>query len=201
VPIIAAGWRRADRGTENSQVHIRAAGADELVALQEIERAADRLFRDIGMPELADDEPLPLTEFAHFWRTGRAWVAADPTNRPVAYLLADLVDGNVHIAQVSVHPDSGHRRVGRSLIDHLAAWSAADGVPALTLTTFANVPWNAPYYARCGFRRLTEEELTPGLRAIRLREAAQGLDRWPRVCMRRDLSAPLPRDRAALIAT
>jgi hypothetical protein len=57
----------------------------------------------------------------------------------------------------------------------------------LTLTTFAEVPWNAPYYLRCGFRRLGVRELTPGLRAIREREAAHGLDRWPRVCMRRDL--------------
>jgi hypothetical protein len=49
------------------------------------------------------------------------------------------------------------------------------------------VPLNAPYYARCGFRVLDEAELTPGLRAIRHREAELGLDRWPRVCMRRDL--------------
>jgi hypothetical protein len=47
------------------------------------------------------------------------------------------------------------------------------------------VPWNAPYYERLGFRRV--DDLTPGLRAIRAAEAARGLDRWPRVAMRRDL--------------
>ncbi len=31
-------------------------------------------------------------------------------------------------------------------------------------------------------------EITPGLRAIRQREAEIGLDRWPRVCMRRDIA-------------
>ena len=77
--------------------------------------------------------------------------------------------------------------VGRSLLEHLAVRAAADGVRSLTLTTFAQVPWNAPYYARCGFWRLTPAELLPGLRAIREREAARGLDRWPRVCMRRDI--------------
>ncbi|HEX3960074.1 MAG TPA: GNAT family N-acetyltransferase, partial [Trebonia sp.] len=65
--------------------------------------------------------------------------------------------------------------------------AAADGLAALTLTTFASVPWNAPYYRRCGFRVLDDEELTSGLRAIRHDEAELGLDRWPRVCMRRDL--------------
>jgi hypothetical protein len=50
------------------------------------------------------------------------------------------------------------------------------------------VPWNGPYYQRCGFRVLAGDELTPGLRAIREHEIALGLDRWPRVCMRRDVT-------------
>jgi hypothetical protein len=54
------------------------------------------------------------------------------------------------------------------------------------LTTFASVPWNAPYYSRCGFRILDDAELAPGLRAIRQREAELGLDKWLRVCMCRD---------------
>lgn len=81
-------------------------------------------------------------------------------------------------------PAAGRRR----LLDHAASLAAADGLPALTLTTFAHVPWNAPYYARCGFRVLADIELTLGLRAIRRREAALGLDWWPRVCMRHDLA-------------
>ncbi len=69
----------------------------------------------------------------------------------------------------------------------MAERAAAAGVPAVTLTTFADVPWNAPYYLRCGFRVLDDAEVTAGLRAIRQREASIGPDRWPRVCMRRDL--------------
>jgi hypothetical protein len=34
---------------------------------------------------------------------------------------------------------------------------------------------------------LDDAEITPGLQAIREREDAMGLDRWPRVCMRCDL--------------
>jgi predicted N-acetyltransferase YhbS len=86
---------------------------------------------------------------------------------------------------VSVHPDRAGQGIGRRLIDHVGAWA---GTP-LTLTTFAEVPWNAPYYERLGFRRLRDEELTPAMRAIRAEEAAHGLDRWPRVVMRRELSA------------
>lgn len=176
-------------------MHVRAVRGDELPLLQDIERAAGLCFRDVGMPEVADDDPLPLGELARYERAGLAWVAVGGTglpaahlpaaHLPVAYLIADRVDGCLHVEQVSVHPAYARRGVGRSLLDHLAGRARAEGVPALTLTTFTDVPWNAPYYARCGFRQLAEDELTPGLRRIRAQESAHGLDRWPRVCMRR----------------
>ncbi|MEV7556912.1 GNAT family N-acetyltransferase [Streptomyces sp. NPDC089795] len=166
---------------------IRPARPAEPAVLQDIERAAGRCFRDIGMPEIADDEPLTLDELARYQRAGLAWVSVDGGGIPVAYLIAEHVEGNLHVEQVSVHPDHARRGIGRGLLEHLAEFAGRTGVPALTLTTFTEVPWNAPYYARCGFRLLADAELTPGLREIREREAAHGLDRWPRACMRRDL--------------
>ncbi|WP_059006832.1 GNAT family N-acetyltransferase [Streptomyces specialis] len=168
-------------------MRIRAARLGELPVLQDIERAAGRCFRDIGMSQIAEDEPLPLGELARYHRAGLAWVAADDNDAPVAYLIADRVEGNLHVEQVSVHPGSARRGIGRSLLDHLAARARSEGAPALTLTTFTQVPWNAPYYARCGFEPMDDHTLAPGLRKIREREAAHGLDRWPRVCMRRVL--------------
>lgn len=166
---------------------IRSPRLSELPVLQDIERAAGQRYHETGMPEIAEDEPLPLDVLARYQRDGRAWVAVDAAGIPVGYLIADHVDGNFHVEQVSVHPGSARRGVGRSLLEHLADHARSRQVPALTLTTFADVPWNAPYYTRCGFRVLAESSLTPGLREIREREAAHGLDRWPRVCMRRDL--------------
>ncbi|MET8158612.1 GNAT family N-acetyltransferase [Sphaerisporangium sp. NPDC005289] len=166
---------------------IRMAALDELSLLQDIERAAGRSFLDLGMTKVADDEPFPIDVLAGYQRAGRAWVKTDAGDRPVAYLLADVIDGNLHLEQVSVHPASARRGMGRSLIDHAAAYATAEGLPALTLITFTRVPWNAPYYERCGFWSLDDAELTPGLRDLRRRERALGLDRWPRVCMRRDL--------------
>jgi GNAT superfamily N-acetyltransferase len=170
-------------------VHIRAARAGELPALQAIERAAGQPFADIGMAEIAQDEPYPLPVLAASEQAGLLWVAAGERDEPVAYLMATVVDDCLHIDQVSVHPGSARRRLGRRLLEHAAGRAVADGLAALTLTTFASVPWNAPYYLRCGFRVLDDAGLTPGLRAIRQREAELGLGRWPRVCMRRDLCA------------
>ncbi|MER8099010.1 GNAT family N-acetyltransferase [Kitasatospora sp. NPDC094016] len=183
-------------------MRIRAAMRDELPLLCELERAAGAPFAAIGMPEIADDEPPAPDELAHYLDAGVALVAVPdatdlprqpgPGTGPIAgYLLAEPVDGALHIEQVSVHPDHARRGIGRALIEHLAAGTDA---PALTLTTFADVPWNAPYYARCGFRPLADHELTPGLREIRRKEAEHGLDRWPRLCMRRDLVRDLTPD-------
>jgi len=165
----------------------RLARADELDTLRAIELAAGRAFAGIGMAEIAADDPPAAETLAVFQRDGRAWVHVDEADRPVAYLIAELVDGAAHIEQVSVDPEAAGRGIGSGLIDHLADWAIERGCPALTLTTFTEVPWNAPYYRRLGFRILAENELGPGLRRIRADEAAHGLDRWPRVAMIRPI--------------
>ncbi|WP_310728478.1 GNAT family N-acetyltransferase [Streptomyces sp. N2A] len=167
---------------------ISAPSPAELPLLRALERAAGEPFRHLGMAPIADDEPPSLTELTRFQRAGRALAAYEGPGRggrPIGYLLWEPVDGCTHIEQVSVHPDHARRGIGRALIDR----AEREGGPVpLTLTTFAEVPWNAPYYARLGFRSLTDAELTPGLRAVRAHEATLGLDRWPRVCMRREPS-------------
>lgn len=161
---------------------IRAATRADLPLLQDIEAAAGAPFRDHDMAWIADDAPPALDILDGFRRAGRAWVVTDADDRPVAYLILEPVDGATHIEQVSVHPDAARRGLGRALIDHAAN---ATGAP-LTLTTFAEIPWNAPYYERIGFRVLADDELTGGLRRIRAHESELGLDARPRVCMRRD---------------
>lgn len=193
-------------------ITLRPATAADLPTLQDIERAAGEPFRALGMAAIADDEPFSIEELERYRSAAgaRAWVAVDATGTesaetaetadaaPVAYLVGEPiaephgVGTAFHIEQVSVHPRAARRGVGRALIEHAADHARTLGATALTLTTFADVPWNAPYYARLGFRPLTDAELTPALRRIRAHEAELGLDRWPRLCMRRDLTAPDP---------
>lgn len=170
--------------TENVAM-VRAARRDDLPAVRELERAAGAAFRDLGMAAVADDEPLSIAELVAFQQNGRSWVITDDADRPVAYLLLDVVDGNAHVEQVSVHPDHAGRGLGKTLLDTAAAWAQQHGLAALTLTTYANVPWNAPYYRRLGFQIMSEDQITEGLRRIREHEQARGLARWPRVTMRR----------------
>jgi GNAT superfamily N-acetyltransferase len=166
---------------------IRPPAADELGRLVEIEAAAGRAFADHGMPEIAADDPGSPTELEPYRAAGRAWVAADPGG-PVAYLLAAEIDGCLHVEQVSVDPAHAGHGIGAALIDHLAAAARADGRPALTLTTFRDIPWNAPYYARLGFRELPEGEWGPQLRALVAHERDAIPGHHPRVTMIRPLA-------------
>ncbi|THJ68477.1 GNAT family N-acetyltransferase [Arthrobacter echini] len=125
----------------------------------------------------AEDEPPTVHALLTYQRDGRAWVDVD-----------DRVDDAAHIEQVSVHPDHAGQGRGRELIETAARWAGQRGLAALTLTTFAHVPWNAPYYARLGFTVVPPDQWPAGLQRIREHEADLGLDAWPRVAMRRALT-------------
>ena len=166
---------------------IRPAGAEDADRLRAVERAAGTQFREIGMPEIADAEPMAASALVEFAREGRSWVAVDETDTVVGYVVVDVVDDCGHVEQVSVVPEHQGRGIGRALIEKAAAWARSRGLDALTLTTFTEVPWNRPLYEHLGFRVLTEPEIGPGMAAVREAEAAEGLDPSIRACMRRDL--------------
>lgn len=167
---------------------IRPARTQEGAILQEIERLAGARFRDVGLPEVADDEPASVETLARYADDGRSWVAVDRIDVPIGYLLVDVVDGCAHIEQVSIRPDHQGAGVGRALVEHVRTWAADCGLHAITLTTFTDVPWNAPLYRHLGFRALSEDEIGPQLRALRDEETAHGLDPTKRVCMRSELA-------------
>ena len=177
-------------GADAPPTHIRLARLDELPLLQDLEVRAGNLFRLLDMDKVAGDEPASLAELEHYRAAGRAWVVTEahtPAGPPLGYLLAEPVDGDLHVAQVSVDPPAAGRRLGAALIEHLAGLAARAGLPALSLTTYRDVPWNAPYYRRLGFVEIPEPDLGPGLRAIRDLERTAGLDEWPRLAMIRPL--------------
>lgn len=165
---------------------IRLARPDEVAALRDIERLAGELFRQVAMDDVADHEPPSVSELLEYQEDGRCFVSTEG-DVAVGYLLVDLVDGAAHVEQLSVLPACGRQGRGRGLLEHVASWAKARGLSALTLTTFRDVAWNGPWYERFGFRALSDDELTGGLRRIRDLETAHGLDPDRRVCMRRDL--------------
>lgn len=122
---------------------VRPVRPDELALLPALELAADTMFDSLGIGPLPG--PGTVSEFA---AALVVLVAGDP---PVGLCRIDAVGDDAHLEQLSVHPDHGHRGIGRALLRGGCAWAAARGYPGLTLATYRGVAWNAPFYATEGF--------------------------------------------------
>ena len=165
-----------------TSLSIRPACRADLHGLATLEVEAGKIFRSVGMPEVAEHMP-DMDAFHRCQEEGQIWVAE--VNAGIAgYVVATVVDGNAHIEQVSVFPAHARQGVGRRLIIHIEAWGRDHGLPATTLTTFRDVPWNGPYYQRLGYRMLKVSEIGTELAAaIEYEASLPGIDRSLRCAM------------------
>jgi GNAT superfamily N-acetyltransferase len=148
--------------------------ADDLARVVEVSQAGDGMFADVGL-SLPPDDPT-----AELLRAEHVLVAGSP---PVGFTAVNTVDGRAHVAALGVHPDQGRRGIGSRLLAAACALAGDLGRPAVTLTTFADVPWNAPWYAARGFAVLAAEQWGAELRAVWAAEVAAGIVVAPRVAM------------------
>jgi GNAT superfamily N-acetyltransferase len=171
---------------------VRPASAADLPQLAAVESAADRVFDPVvdtsrwGTPpsgEARAEEP------------GFLLVAGDPV---VGFAHVPLLDrdgdgggegaggAHAHLEQLAVHPDHGRRGIGSALVEEVCAQVKDRGLDRVTLRTFADIPWNGPFYARLGFAELVPDPawMAPMLQA----EARIGLPQaGRRVAMVRQL--------------
>jgi hypothetical protein len=82
-------------------VVIRDAEAAELAVLQDIDVATGQMFRDTGMPEVAEYDPWPLPDLEHSREAGLLWVIPGGAGEPVAFLIGSQVDGCLHVEQAA----------------------------------------------------------------------------------------------------
>jgi GNAT superfamily N-acetyltransferase len=169
---------------QSERYTIRPGRPADLPELPIIERAAAAPFQATPYAWLADGAPVTAhVDLGHEY----VWVVADAADRPIAFALVRLHADAVHLHELDVHPDHARQGLGRRLIETVAAWARARGASALTLTTFDDIPWNGPYYARLGFRTLDPTALSPDLWSVRQAEGEAGLPLEHRLCMQLDL--------------
>ena len=114
-------------------------------------------------------------------------MVVDEHDDPIGFALVHLLDVSVHLHELDIHPDYARQGLGHQLIQTVADWARKRGATALTLTTFDDIPWNGPYYARLGFHILDLATISPGLQAVREGEQESGLPMERRICMQLDL--------------
>ena len=169
--------------TTTRRYEIALARPSDLSRIAPIELAAARLLAghapEAVLEEVTSDEDLQAAQ-----RDGRLWVALSD-DMPVGFAHVEIFEPNAaHLEEVDVHPEHGRRGIGKQLVREVCRWAETRGLGAVTLTTFRDVPWNMPFYARLGFEELAPAALTPALRRVLEDETRRGLDAARRVVMR-----------------
>lgn len=159
---------------------VRPAEPRDLPLLAPIEDAADRVFEAVLGPL---DWP-PATAGA--WRAqqpGFLLVAESGGGEVVGFAHVLHLEGTAHLEQLAVHPDHHRRGHGAALLRACEERARSEGFRELTLSTYADVPWNRPYYEQHGYEVVAHP--TGLLARIQEKEEAAGYMTYgPRVVMR-----------------
>jgi GNAT superfamily N-acetyltransferase len=130
-------------------VSIRLIAPDDYLAVEAIENAADQLLIDRLSPESWEAAPSGSSRATE---PGFVLVAEETDAGSIVGFVHVLeIDGIAHLEQISVLPEAGRRGYGRKLVEAAMEEARHRGYERLTLRTYADVPWNAPFYARVGF--------------------------------------------------
>lgn len=156
---------------------IRHAQPADHESLEVIETAADALLIDLLG---AGKWPASTGASERAAAPGFVLVAEDATaaGAVVGFTQVLEIDGHAHLEQLSVLPAYGRRGIGRRLLSAALSETGDRGYSRITLRTYAEVPWNAPFYASCGFLMSLPE--TPFLRQLVETESRLGLDAYGR---------------------
>ena len=166
---------------------IRVARLDEFNRVREIEDEAGDRFSGLGLNDDSMDSSFPLDDLRRLLSMGQVWVACRDDDVPVGMVIASVREGAGYVEELDVVPAHGRRGLGTRLLAHVCMWAQAQGCTDVALSTFRDVPWNAPFYRKRGFRELSPTEWTAGMLAIREVEAKNGLAVDDRVFMRLEL--------------
>ena len=168
-------------------IHIRAGSEADLSAIIAVDQAASELFRHTG---LLSDEALA----DHVGDDGgrealaenRLDVATLPSSELVGFVLYVPKGSDLYFQQVSVDPRHGRKGIGRRLLEHVDAKADQLGHTAVTLSTFRDLAWNAPFYSKLGYEILPRKKLVPYMLEIETMQAPF-MDISKRVFMRKPI--------------
>jgi GNAT superfamily N-acetyltransferase len=166
-------------------VSIRLAQQSDAALLPDVERSAAQRFRELAeLAWIADDAVTSADAHRGYIAQGTVWVADDRSAGLVGFLTAEAAGDELHIWELAVRHDFQGRGIGRRLVLAAVEAARARGLAALTLTTFRDIAWNEPFYARLGFETLDGPAIGTRLAAILEREAGLGLPTERRCAMR-----------------
>ena len=171
-------------------VHIDRAQPGHVATLCAIERKAVQMFRGHPAWPAYAAVSMPVELLRQAVERGLVWVAPDEAGDPLGFIWLDEEpgDGAIGVAEIDVLPGHGRRGIGAALLEHSCNWAREAGYRRVDLGTLADVPWNAPFYARHGFAVVDKN--APAFANARQRDREHGFPDDLRVFMSRPLATP-----------
>ncbi|HEX3636586.1 MAG TPA: GNAT family N-acetyltransferase [Paraburkholderia sp.] len=171
-----------------SSLTFRLAALHDADAIRAIEFEAGQRFVSVGLTGIADAPPMELELVNRKIGAREIVVAVDADGTCVGFVMFEPQPARFYVQELDVLTSHAGQRIGAALIEQVAQLARAQQIMQLILSTFREVPWNAPYYRRLGFRDMEQADLDAVLIARRDAHIARGLDESKRVFMRRDLA-------------
>ncbi|MFM1920091.1 MAG: hypothetical protein RLZZ303_1725 [Candidatus Hydrogenedentota bacterium] len=168
-----------------ANIRIRMAVESDLSALPAIEDDAAHAFAEVGYGFCAGLPGQSVEALRLAMREGALLVAeAGEEGRLAGFAQVWRTREAAHLRELNVLRASQKQGIGRALLEGVALWARETGLSMVTLTTFRDVPWNAPWYARMGFEVVNAGELPDDLLHRLAPELALDRPEYPRVTMR-----------------
>lgn len=162
---------------------IRLARTGDAKAFHAVEEDAAGLLREA--PAL-EGIPIPASastaDHARLIEKGRSLTAL-VGEEIVGFAESAPVGRELHLYELSVTRAHQGRGIGRTLLNALKIDARNSGYRAITLNTFREIPWNAPFYARMGFVEVKSFESRPHLRQSLDEAVALGIPAETRCAM------------------
>ena len=177
------------------------ASSGDFSRLGRIEAAGDAQFPPGRFPGEPGSDNVPLSELEKALSDGLLWIAVEENaeaprtadgeelrdshnsgissgaDRALGFAVCIRRADHLHLRQIVVDPPSQRRGIGKLLLERIFSEAQELGCAAVTLTTFADIPWNSPYYRLRGFLTVEESDLTQALRKDLEEERAAGMIR------------------------
>lgn len=168
---------------------LRLARPEDAPCLPAIERSAAQLFKaDPELAHLAEADVISEARHRALIGKGRCLVALQ-SGAITGFLSASSFGREIHIHEMSVQASSQRSGIGAGLLRAAMVDARNSGFQAMTLTTFSDIAWNAPFYASLGFVGVEDISAHPRLAQLLANEAASGFPPDRRIAMIRFLES------------
>ncbi len=169
-----------------TKINIRNATPDDFVNLPALEEDAAQAFVEFGYQDVLNMQALPVSFYKNL-SSDSIILIADKNHEAVGFCVIIKIDNQAYLKEVSVAYKHSGQGFGRSLLDHAFQEAKERGYTFVTLTTFSDLPFNAPFYESLGFKKFAFDQRWPELKSLHEEEKCNALASYKRIAMIKNL--------------